>query len=113
MLEEILELSRTNQKILRSPEILFPPEYFELIMRKKGIRELSEKERFILKEYYFYLKNVQYLIDKIKELVEDYLSKKLPIDKSFYQSFMEFINDFRRLYALSEETEKVFRRILS
>lgn len=27
MLEEILELSRTNQKLLRSPEVLFPPEY--------------------------------------------------------------------------------------
>lgn len=32
MLEEILELSRINQKILRSPEILFPSDYLEHVL---------------------------------------------------------------------------------
>lgn len=113
MLEEILELSRTNQKILRSPEILLPPEYFELIMREKGNRELSEKERVILDEHHYYLRNVQHLIDKIRELVEEYNSEKRPIDENFYQYYMRFFNETRRHHRLSEETEKIYLRKLS
>lgn len=44
ILEEILELTRTNQKILRSPEILLPPDYFEFIYREKIDRSLNEKD---------------------------------------------------------------------
>lgn len=41
MLEEVLELARVNQKILRSPEDLFPQEYFENILSKYMISEKS------------------------------------------------------------------------
>ena len=50
MLEEILELSRTNQKLLRSPEVLFPPEYIEFIIRERIDKEISEKDRNLVEE---------------------------------------------------------------
>ena len=37
ILEEILELSRINQKILRDPEILLPPKYVEYVLEQSEI----------------------------------------------------------------------------
>ena len=42
MLEEILELSRINQRILNSPESLLPPKYFEMLNRQNGMRQSYE-----------------------------------------------------------------------
>lgn len=39
VLEEILELTRKNHKILRSPETLLPPEYFQHVLRRPSRRE--------------------------------------------------------------------------
>ncbi len=44
MLEEILELTRANQKILRSPEMLFPPEYLDAIYKERIDGGLNEKD---------------------------------------------------------------------
>ena len=41
MVEEILDLSRLQQKILRSPEVLIPPEYFENLMRRVRLNGTS------------------------------------------------------------------------
>lgn len=41
ILEEILELTRVNQKLLRSPGLLFPPEYFDEIIRDRPDRNQS------------------------------------------------------------------------
>jgi hypothetical protein len=39
VLEEVLELSRNNHKILRDPMSLLPPEYIEHLMRRRSGRE--------------------------------------------------------------------------
>lgn len=44
VVEELLEISRTNQKLLRSPEQILPPEYFEFLMERKQPR-LSREHR--------------------------------------------------------------------
>lgn len=48
MLEEVLELARVNQKILRSPEDLFPQDYFESIISKYISRGKSSVDKQIL-----------------------------------------------------------------
>lgn len=42
ILEEVLELSRLNQKLLRNPEELFPPQYLDKVMNKHMSREMQE-----------------------------------------------------------------------
>ncbi|OZI23838.1 hypothetical protein CAL26_10505 [Bordetella genomosp. 9] len=39
VLEEILELTRNNHKLLRSPEALLPPEYIQHVVRRSSRRE--------------------------------------------------------------------------
>lgn len=39
ILEELLELVRNQQRILRSPEMLLPPEYLDAVLRKRRGRE--------------------------------------------------------------------------
>ena len=70
MLEEILELSRTNQKLLRSPEILFPPEYFEFIVRERIDRETSEKDRSLIEEQRHVTMELKHRIMQIRDLLE-------------------------------------------
>lgn len=49
MLEEILELSRINQKILRSPDVLLPPEYLiELFCNANERSSSSLKQELII-----------------------------------------------------------------
>ncbi len=113
MLEEILELSRTNQKILRSPDILLPQDYFEFIMREKGNREFSEKERYILEEQRHYLMEVQHRISQVRDIVEAYKTEKRPIDEEFYEYFIRYLDVAQRYYRLSEQTERIYNRKLS
>lgn len=42
ILEEVLELSRLNQKLLRNPEELLPPLYVEKLLGRVGTREMAE-----------------------------------------------------------------------
>ncbi len=44
MLEEILELSRRNQRLLNNPERLFPPEYLDMIFNR--VRRLTNEIMF-------------------------------------------------------------------
>lgn len=46
LLEEILELSRNNHRILRDPSSILPPDYLEHVLRKKHGRDF-ESEIFI------------------------------------------------------------------
>lgn len=83
MLEEILELSRTNQKLLRSPEILFPPEYFEFIVRERIDRETSEKDRSLIEEQRHVTMELKHRIMQIRDLLEIYRNDKKYIDDNF------------------------------
>jgi hypothetical protein len=44
ILEEVLELSRLNQKLLRSPEELLPPPYLDKILNRSPVREMQDFE---------------------------------------------------------------------
>lgn len=110
MLEEILELSRTNQKILRSPEILFPPEYLDYILKERLDKDLSERERDLLSEQRHYLMDAHHKIIQIREMVEFYRNEKRVLDDEFYDAFQRFIDFTQRQQMLAEQTYKVIRR---
>lgn len=63
MLEEILELSRINQKLLRSPEILFPEGYLKSILGEK-----DHCDR--LDEILVFCRRREDMIDKMEDILE-------------------------------------------
>lgn len=42
IVEEILELTREQFKILRNPEMLLPPDYFQSIMKEKNVKNIVD-----------------------------------------------------------------------
>lgn len=82
ILEELLELTRINQKILRSPDILLPPEYLNDVLRER--RESNSEMRF-LDEHHHFSKELEYMIYRLKEMTEKYRMKKQPVDEEFVE----------------------------
>lgn len=109
MLEEILELSRTNQKILRSPEILFPPEYFENVIKEKLNKGLSERERYVLAEQRRHLMETRRRIMQMRDIVDAYSAEKKVVDEEFYDSFQRFIDIMQRQLMLFEQTNIIIK----
>jgi hypothetical protein len=110
MLEEILELSRTNQKILRSPDVLLPPEYFDYIIKERLDKDLSERERDLLSEQRHYLMEAPHRIMKMREIVDIYIGEKKLLDDEFYETFLRFIDFVQRQQILAEQTNKITRK---
>ena len=110
MLEEILELSRTNQKLLRSPEILFPPEYFEFIIRERIDRETSEKDRGLIEEQRHVTMELKHRIMQIRDLLEIYRNDKKYIDDDFDMNMRRLIDLFQHQQILSDQINRNSRR---
>lgn len=110
MLEEILELSRTNQKLLRSPEVLFPPEYIEFILRERNSKENSEKNRSLVEEQRYITVELKHRIIQMRNLLEQYRNEKKFIDDDFYMNMRRFIDLFERQQILIEQTNRIFIR---
>jgi hypothetical protein len=89
MLEEILELSRTNQKILRSPELLFPPDYMEYVLNEKS--STSKKQMMLFEEQRHIAMESEHRLMRMRDLVEKYMEMSKPIDNEFYDAFMQLI----------------------
>ena len=109
-LEEILELSRTNQKLLRSPEVLFPPEYIEFIIRERIDKEISEKDRNLVEEQRRITMELKHRIMQIRDLLEIYRNEKKFVDEDFYMNMRRLIDLFQHQQMLIEQTNRIFRR---
>lgn len=110
ILEEILELSRTNQKILRSPETLLPPEYFDFIMKEKLDKDLSDRERALLSEQRRYLMEARHRTIQMREMVDVYKAEKKVLDEEFYEVFQRYIDIMQRQQMLAEQTDNIMKR---
>lgn len=110
MLEEILELSRTNQKLLRSPEVLFPPEYIEFIIRERIDKETSEKDRNLIEEQRHITMELKHRIMQMRDLLELYRNEKKFIDDDFYMNMRRLVDLFQHQQILLEQTNRIFRR---
>lgn len=92
ILEEILELSRSNQRILTSPESLLPPDYLDYATnRTKNIDIIQE----VYKEQSMVLKDMDHYQNRLRDIVNTYKMQGKPIDEEFEASFI-------RLYEMSE-----------
>ena len=107
-MEEILELSRTNQKILRSPDILFPPEYFEYIMKERLDRDFSERDKNMLDEQRHITMELRHRMMQTRDLLEIYRNEKKTIDDDFYVTISRMMDMIQRLQMLSEQTYKMY-----
>jgi hypothetical protein len=110
ILEEILELTRTNQKILRSPEILLPPDYFEYIYKERIDRNYNEKDISILEEQKHLEREVEHRIMQMRDMVEVCYNEKRTIDEEFYMNFRRFMDVFQHQQMLRDKTERYFIR---
>ena len=108
ILEEILELSRTNQKILRSPDILFPPENFEYIMKERLDRDFSERDKNMLDEQRHITMELRHRMMQTRDLLEIYRNEKKTIDDDFYVTISRMMDMIQRLQMLSEQTYKMY-----
>jgi len=65
MLEEILELTRINQKILRSPESLLPAKYVDHVLRRDSgfNKEFEEENDMIFHEIRHLVLNLRHLVE--------------------------------------------------
>lgn len=92
MLEEILSLSRTNQKLLRSPESLFPQDYLNMVIRN-GIgsdimqfRQSPAFDRLMLE-----ISRLRPQIDRYRDILSNYDDSKKRVDK-------DLLIEYERLY---------------
>lgn len=70
ILEELLELTRTQQKLLRSPEVLLPPEYLELVLQRSAMRDarrLTEEFEHLRFRFSVLKKHLAEYLDRVKE----------------------------------------------
>lgn len=110
ILEEILELSRTNQKILRSPEILFPPEYFNFIVKERLDKDLSERDRELLSEQRHIFMEIRHRTMLMHEMVNTYRTEKRVLDDEFYEEFRRYIDLMQQQQMLADKTYKIISR---
>lgn len=107
MLEEILELTRTNQKILRSPELLFPPDYFEYVFKDKS--SVSKKQKMISEEQIHLSMETEHRLIRLRELIEKYMEMSKPIDEEFYDEFRIFFDTVKHQQMLAREYNERFK----
>jgi hypothetical protein len=81
VVEELLEISRTNQKLLRNPEQILPPEYFEYIMERRNPK-INREHR---------LEGTDIVPEAIEDAIFTYreLLKAVSKSKSLFQSNSE------------------------
>lgn len=107
ILEEILELTRANQKILRTPEILLPPEYFEYIYKEKIDINLNDKDRFLLEEQRHLNIELEHRIMQFRECIEIAFRDKRIVDEELYMEFKRLLDIFRHGQILRNKNEKL------
>lgn len=92
MLEEILELTRINQKILRSPDSLLPPDYLKFVLEKDEERDRNE---MIAKEQHMVIRDIEHSIYRLREMIEEYRSSEKVVDDELMDWTMRLFEIYR------------------
>ncbi|WCC46207.1 TIR domain-containing protein [Tenacibaculum finnmarkense] len=103
ILEELLELTRINQKILRSPNVLLPPEYLKDILTE---RKESKRELMVYEEQRHYQKELEHLLFRLRDLTEKYKMEKQPIDQEYEENIQRISELFERTQHLGMRARK-------
>lgn len=110
MLEEILELSRTNQKLLRSPEALLPPDYFEFIYRERLDKTMTEEDKAIMSEQRHISMELKHRLLQFKNIVDVFRSEHKSIDDEFMSSFSRLYDLLQHQQILADRADQIFKR---
>lgn len=92
MLEEILELTRINQKILRNPESLLPPDYVRYTLENNKDKE---KMRMFEREQEMVMKEFEHILFRVRELTDKYKSSEQAIDEEYESLILRLFDMFQ------------------
>lgn len=110
ILEEILEISRANQRLLNTPENIFPQDFFNLLSKGESDGNIYEKQMELFQE----LQSISYDLDKsiiqIKAAVSAYLNEQKAVDENFKNQFWRLMEVSKHLKVQTEKFEKVLIR---
>ncbi|MGV0754326.1 TIR domain-containing protein [Empedobacter brevis] len=106
ILEEILELSRSNQRILTSPDSILPPDYLDYILNKS---KNSERNIDLLKEQIMVSRDLDHEIMRLYEVVSIYKSEKKVVDEEFEHMILRIreINDYLQNFSRKIRRNKI------
>jgi hypothetical protein len=93
VLSEILELSRTNQKILRDPNLVFPKSYFEDIVGTI-IQKLLEQNNTRNRNELLHIE-IEHRLSQVKNVMANYKKDLRPVDDDFENEIYR-LTDFIR-----------------
>lgn len=110
MLEEILELSRTNQKILRSPDVILPPDYLEYIFRERLNSRLSDKDRNLIEEQHRLSIDIKHKYLQLMDMLDIYRNDGRYIDEDLNMNIRGFMDLVRHQQVLLERLYRTYRR---
>lgn len=103
ILEEILELTRINQKLLRSPDILFPPDYLRHIMKSE---EEDEREKMFIREQSMMLREIEHTFFRLREMIEVYKIEEKPIDTEIEEMVIRSLSMFKEFQHIDRRLKR-------
>lgn len=110
ILEEILELTRTNQKLLRSPETLLPPNYLEFLFNERLNRNLTEKDKNLLEQMRSISIEIKRYLMQIMNIIDMYKSERRSIDEDFHMEFRRLFDLIQHQQIMFEQSNRIYRR---
>lgn len=103
ILEEILELSRINQKILRDPETLLPPKYVEYVLERSERNELDMKS---IREREMLEQDISHFLFRLKEMTIKYRETGKPVDEEFDENVSRLIGIYEHYEFLNRKLRR-------
>ena len=110
ILEEILELTRTNQKLLRSPETLLPPNYLEFLFNERLNRNLTEKDKNLLEQMRSISIEIKRYLMQFMNIIDMYKSERRSIDEDFHMEFRRLFDLIQHQQIMFEQSNRIYRR---
>mgnify|MGYP006879679622 CR=1 FL=1 len=97
-----------NQKILRSPDVLLPPEYLSDVLRQR-----AEPPREIIyhEEYSHFNKDLEHSIYRFRDITENYRAAKKPVDDEFTAMADRLVEAHSRLQRGERRTQQPDQRL--
>lgn len=106
ILEELLNVVRSNQRILSSPEILLPPVYFHNIMMQERRAVPSMSNNRFFRDIMMTVDVLEKVYSEGTSLLENYLNQGKVVDNSLFEFYQAF---GRRLQEMHFQIDSLFR----
>ena len=108
ILEEILELTRRNHKILRTPEAILPQEYVDFLFSERIGKNTEEKEYY--EEQRHMAMEMEHRFIQMREIFEMYKHENKVVDDELYMYFRRLFDLFQRQRMIRDKIEMTNRK---